>query len=441
MASAGRFCLVTSAHVSNNPRLVKEADALTAGGHAVRVVAVDVSAEAARRDATLMASRSWRLDRVSARRREGGIGASATWFVDAMLQRAAARARAHRIGGTRVRDRELSRHVGRLARAAAAEPADVVVAHNLEALPAAMRAARVLGARVAFDVEDLHSGDLPDVPANAPRIALLREVEQEYLRRCDLLLASSEGIADALNAAYAVHPVVVLNAFPLAARAIVPTATRSRDPDVPSLYWFSQTIGADRGIEDVVAAAGSLRAEGLRVQIHLRGAATDAYRSQLMEHARAHGVADSVHLWPLAPPDEMVALAAEHDVGLAVEQALTRNRALCVTNKILVYLAAGLAIAATDTPAQRRVVEESGGAGFTYRPGDVSALAASLRALLESPAALRRAKAAASAAAQRRFSWEREEDTLLRAYEGLLARSTSAPARWPRPAELTGARR
>ncbi len=37
-----RICLVTSAHVSYNPRLLKEADALHQTGYAVRVVAMEL---------------------------------------------------------------------------------------------------------------------------------------------------------------------------------------------------------------------------------------------------------------------------------------------------------------------------------------------------------------------------------------------------------------
>ncbi len=68
MESRRRFCLVTPAHVCNNPRLVKEADALHAAGHEVRVVSLRSSAAAAARDATVMATRAWRLDVVDVAR-------------------------------------------------------------------------------------------------------------------------------------------------------------------------------------------------------------------------------------------------------------------------------------------------------------------------------------------------------------------------------------
>lgn len=421
-----RFCLVTSAHVSNNPRLVKEADALAGRGHDVRVVAVDVDAEAAARDDTLMRSRRWRLERVTARRAGAGVRASARWLAAAVLQRVATAGARGLPAPPGVRDRALSRLLGPLARRAAAERADVVVAHNLEALPAAARAARARSARLVFDAEDLHAEDVPDAARHAGRVALIRDVERRYLPRCNALVASSDGIATALAAAYSVaRPTVVLNAFsPPPARVRRAPARGERQ----SLYWFSQTLGPGRGIEDAVLAVGMLRAWDVPVELHLRGAVGAEYRGALTRLAQSREVGDAVHLLPLAPPDEMVALAAQHDVGLALEQGETLNRRLCVTNKILAYLAAGIAVAATDTPAQRAVLDSAPGAGFVYRAGDASELASSLRALLATPGALETARAASADAASRRFSWERESRTLVATYEGLLASPPAEPA-------------
>ena len=46
-------------------------------------------------------------------------------------------------------------------------------------------------------------------------------------------------------------------------------------------------------------------------------------------------------------PDEVVRRAAEHNVGLALEEGATLNRDLCVTNKLSIYSLAGLPLATT----------------------------------------------------------------------------------------------
>ena len=420
MSAPLRFCLVTSNHVANNPRLVKEADALVAAGHSVRVVAVNNHEELSRRDATVIAGRGWRLDRVNAgRRTERG---RLRWLVDSLLQRAALALALRGVRRERVVDRAVSRHVGALARLASAEPADVVIGHNLAALPAAARAAARLGARLGFDIEDLHTGELPDRPEHDAERRMRERLEARLLPRCDLLTASSEGIANEIVRLYGVRrPEVVLNVFPRAERA---AEESSRTTGVRSIYWYSQVIGPDRGVEEALRALAML---DLPVELHLRGELLPSYEGPLHALTAELGIAGRVHLWPPAPPGELVALAQRHDIGLALEQPVSRNRQLCVTNKLFTYLLAGLAVAATDTIGQRGIMESVPEAGFLYPPGDVASLAAGLRRLLVEPGLLDRARRAARRASDDRYCWELERDRLVSYLTHPPAAATSSP--------------
>lgn len=409
-----RVCLVTQTHVSLNPRLVKEADALTAAGHDVRVVALDLVEEHAARDRELIRGREWRLEAIRVPRRQGRLPIG--YFGIATRQKAARALFAAGLRTDMIAVRALSRYLAPLARAASAERADIIVAHNLPALPAAARAAQRLGARLGFDLEDFHSAELPDDASHDRERALLTAIERRYLRRCDLLSASSDGIADAIAQRYDVRrPVVVLNTFPFGDREPDPAPARERFGDGPSLYWYSQVIGPSRGIEQAVNALAALPPS---VHLHLRGQISDAFARALRTLATGLGVADRVHVLPYAPPHALVALAAQHDVGLAMEQPDTLNRAICATNKLFTYLVAGLAVAATDTPGQRRILDEAPGAGFLYPPRDVDALVAGLRGLLSSPGALASARRAAMTAARNRFSWEHDAPVLVRHITG-----------------------
>jgi glycosyltransferase involved in cell wall biosynthesis len=410
-----RFCLVTSAHICNNPRLVKEADALHDAGHDVRVVAIDADAVDAARDDMLMRGRHWRLDRVSVARH--GNASRLRWLTSSVAQAAARRAFDRGVFADRLRDQAASRFVRHLARAAAAEPADVYIGHNLEALPAVIRVARTIGARVGFDLEDLYSGELPDDSSAEARRRLVVAVERRYLPDCDFLLASSDGIADEVVARYGVaRPHVVHNVFPLAHRMI--SAREEGRRGTLSLYWYSQVIGPGRGLEEAVTALSMLPSG---VHLHLRGRKDETYTDSLVSRAGRLGVADRVHLLDPAPPEALVALAAQHDVGLALEQPATLNRRLCITNKLFTYLLAGVAVAATDTPGQRSIMSRIPGAGFTYSSGDALSLAAGLRSLVEDGAALEAAKRAAYDYGTVRYCWEQERSTLLAAMTAVAA--------------------
>src|SRR5262249_34952353 len=88
-------------------------------------------------------------------------------------------------------------------------------------------------------------------------------------------------------------------------------------------------------------------------------------------------------------------------------------RDLTVTNKLLQYLLAGLAVVASDTAGQREVAEQVGDGVLLYPSGEPRSLAAQLNALLASSERLAEAKAAALSAAEKTFCWERQEGVLV----------------------------
>ena len=99
-------------------------------------------------------------------------------------------------------------------------------------------------------------------------------------------------------------------------------------------------------------------------------------------------------------------------MGLAIEEPTSWNRELCVTDKILMYLSAGLAVAATSTLAQADFMGQIPKAGFVYSWGDYQSLARKLKVWAENPDLLEDAKAAASRAARQEFNWKREQTKL-----------------------------
>lgn len=406
-----RICLVTATSVAHDPRLLKVADSLHAAGHAVRVASCQNLAWVAAYDERLMAGRGWRLEAVAMTRRgaAGWLRHRRAWLRNQLCRRALGRATL----GVGVAERAYTLAYPELRALAAREPADLYIAHALRALPAAAHAAARHGARLAFDAEDLHTGELHAGRRGELAQRLAEHIEAAYIGRCAFVSAPSGPVADELARRYGLpRPLVVHNAFPLADRRPPAEPPRDRRGPALSLYWYSQTIGADRGIQDAIRAAGLI---GAPVQIHLRGSLAPAVAAELAELARRCGLDGRLFFHPQAPPEELPALAAEHDVGLALEPGLAHslNNALTVSNKLFAYLLAGLAVAASDTPGQRSVLAGEPRAGFLYPPGDYQALAAGLREWAARPAALAAARAAAIDAARTRWCWEIEAPPLL----------------------------
>jgi glycosyltransferase involved in cell wall biosynthesis len=216
-------------------------------------------------------------------------------------------------------------------------------------------------------------------------------------------------------------PAVVYNAFAWEQRQWIDGLQKDRrDARLPSLHWFSQTLGQGRGLEDLFAALPFLRH---KIEIHLRGVPTVGFESWLMARVPA-AWRDSIFIHDLVSSTELLSRIAEHDIGFAGEMKYCRSRDLTITNKILQYLLGGLAVVASDTAGHLEVARHAPDAVFTYPSGNAEALARRINELLESPEKLSHAKTSALRAAQKFFCWERQEDDFLETITRALERNS-----------------
>lgn len=395
-----RICLIGSTHFCHNPRLLREADSLANAGHDVRVVTPSFTPELDQRDQRQLARRKWRHQKIDYM--SVGLGGNARSLYMRGRRRVALELQ-QRVGGLRLAEYAYTTAFPELRRRASMESADWFIAHAHAALPAAAYAARRWNARLGFDCEDLLSEHGTD-PAD-----IVRQIEATYLRDCDYVSAPSQGIADRLQRDYDIKPPLVLyNVFPLhLAKDMLLPAQRPSSP-VVRLHWFSQTIGPGRGIENAIEACGML---GESVELHLRGNPSAGFEAVLEALAAQHKVRLKLH--PQIEHDDLIRSMDQFDVGLALERQENVGAALTVSNKIGTYLLAGLAIAATDTPGQREILEQIPSVGFLYPSGNPKLLAAGLRGWIENREALRSAQQASWEAARSRFCWDLEQRKLL----------------------------
>jgi hypothetical protein len=310
--------------------------------------------------------------------------------------------------------------ISTLRAAAFRERADLYIAHYVGALPAAAAAARHHGTALGFDAEDYHSGEGTGGGAEEFRMEMVQRIEETLLPRCRHLTAASPLIGRAYTAQYGVSPTTLLNVFPL---SMAPSSGAPASPG-PGLraYWFSQTIGLDRGLQSFLQAMAKATS---RVTLDIRGSNRWGHGDTLLALARELGIGDRVRLLPMAPPAEMVSLAAAYDLGLSLETDVTRSRKLCLTNKIFTYLLAGIPSMMSDTPAQRELAPQLGAAGPLVSLEDPQGMAESLDRLAV-PSSLGQAKAEALRLGRERFNWDYEKRFLLESVAAALAGSARA---------------
>jgi glycosyltransferase involved in cell wall biosynthesis len=415
-----RICSITPHQLLNNPRLVREADALAGAGHDVRVIAVKMLPAQSARDAEIVRGTRWRAEFVNIERGS----APSTWFLTGARQKIATKLWRGVRRGAYLATLAYSRTSVETIRLATAEPADLVIAHTHPMLGPAFFAARTLGCRWGFDCEDILSeeyGEGIDKPAHQ---ALVRAIEASFIPRADYVTVASAEFSRWLRDHYGVDSTLISNVPSL---ADAPAEMRPGYPDARdhlSLYWFSISVGPLRGIEDAIRALPLL---SVPAKLHIRGRMLPSFEPELRALIQSLQLTDRVVIHDLIGPKDVVRAAAEHDIGLVLTQPCCENHELAVPNKIYTYMMAGMAVGATATRGHRSAVPAIGKIGFEYQPGNHAEFAAKVNALIAAPGALRAAREEAFRLARTRFNWEYEQRRLVE-HIARLAPASSAPA-------------
>jgi len=399
VSRAVKVCIVTAGHLSTCPRMLKAADALHEDGYQVRVVSVNHTAWATAADRDVMATRGWAWTAVDYSRATARVMQVMT---GARLRAALAVSRwvgpAH--VPLAVAARACSRAHPELVRAVAAQPAGFLYGGSTGALKAVAEAAARLRVPYALDLEDFHSAE-EEGPSGLLDGALMERIESRVLPGATFLTAASPMIGQGYADKYGVRPITIYNTFSL--EPGVPAPETAAGP--LRIYWFSQTLGPTRGIEPFVRAFGLA---GVTGELHLRARIIPSYFETLQRLQRETAPGLTIVASEPAAPADMVRLARGYDAGLSGEEAPVLNRAWCLGNKIFTYLAAGVPVIFSHTPAQAALARELGDAAFIY--DSVEDLAQILRDLAADPARRCRARRAARAAAEQRWHWEHAAD-------------------------------
>jgi glycosyltransferase involved in cell wall biosynthesis len=418
MTMRQRICIVTPGYLSHTPRVVKEADALHAAGFDVHVICSEGQLRwVAEYSRDVAKQKPWHTHTVrwAPEGLQGTLRYQYTRVRHQLFKRLPELCWA--IPG--VAERAEGRIYSELASAACAVQADLYIGHYPIGLAAAAKAAQKFGAKLGYDVEDLHTEEQANTPEGQLEKRRIAWLERHYLACAQHVSVVSDAIGAVMRERYALASTTTLrNAFPLSERDTLDGKVLDRRGDKLSLYWYSQTIGRGRGLEEILRAAKSVAG---KIQLHLRGSISDADRDYFLAIARDSGIANDLYLHDQVPPEQLLARASEHDIGLALEQTQPLSRNLTITNKMFFYVLASIAVIATNTVGQAALHQAHPAIGFLYPQGDVAALSRLLEELVANPQRIADAKIAARVAAEQALCWDREQLKLIEAIRMLFA--------------------
>ena len=343
-----RIAIVTTKQPGTNPRMRKNADALAAAGHDVHVLYAYNTAWADETDAALFQRAPWNHTRIGGHPQHDKLR---------HFKSRAVRKCAGWLGWT---DLEFCPSLTSYLRKLREWNPQLVIGHNPGTLPILTQWATITGIPVLFDAEDHHSGEYPDGSAEQHKV---KAFEGRHLPLLRSITAASPLIGEAYQDRFPHLQVTTINnAFD----AALQPDFQPLNTGPLKLVWFSQVIGLDRGIQDVLSHLRHI--PELPLEITLIGTCDEPTRRTLEQCLSSEKHCLHWHA-PCSEPD-LMDLVAQHHVGLAIEAKPNANRAICRTNKLYTYPLCGCWTLASRTPAQVQFYQEHPELGETLELND-----------------------------------------------------------------------
>lgn len=398
--------LITSGQPSLNPRLVKEADALVDAGYQVTVLYAYWNEWGTKADEDLLNSKKWRALRVAGHPRKRPV----TFFISRLIHKFASISWL-KFNRKYFADLAVARSSFFLIRAAKKFKADLYIGHNLGALAATFKAANANDKPSGFDAEDLHRFESSNDDQNAD-VVLKSYIENKYIPQITYTSASSDSIANAyLQLFPGKNFEVLLNVFPL---FFLPVVSINKEAPI-RLVWFSQTVGFNRGIEDIVN--GLQHCEVGNFELHLLGLHSPRI---VLALAKLNLNGSKIYYYDPIDPNKLQSFVAQFDIGLALEPGFSKNNDFALSNKLFTYMQAGLAVIATDTTAQQTLIKRYPKIGKLYKKYDSEMLADILKHYYDNRDELHEAKLSSRDLAINTMNWEEESKKFIAHIKAIL---------------------
>ncbi len=283
-------------------------------------------------------------------------------------------------------------------RAAERMNADLYVCNDLDTLRVGVFM-KLLGRRLVYDAHELYPDLFAETPSHMRR--LLRQLEALFIRFADLVITVNEFIASELSSRYSIRlPTVIMNCPKTLA---IPSHLRESARKLRVALYQGGFV-RERGLENVVLACRHLR-NGIKVVLRGEGS-IEARLGELVSN-----LGNCILERPV-PLSEVVARAAEADVGIVTYLPTTLNNLYASPNKLFEYLQAGLPLVGSNLPFIRKVIVEND-VGLVFDPNNPEDIARAINSVTQDEVYERLRMNVEKI--KGKFSWEAESRKLLSA--------------------------
>ena len=388
-----RIIIIGPSQPSRTPRLVRNADALSAAGHEVTVITPVLEHSMLAFDSELVARSKWKYLPVSLLNSAGEIGFSYRIFRKIIYSIAS------KLPLPRFGSKALIYGEPKMASVLKHLDADMYLAQQQASLPLVAQVAKKRNKNYACDIEDILT------ESSTEPVQLLASIEMQYLKNASVVSTMSAVAAEYLDGSLDMaHKVLSLhNCSNIEEREGVKAPT-VLSATKPSIYWFGQTLGPHSLATELIMANA---AAGHPFRIILRGRPVANYLQKISEISRASGSVDLVEILPIVKASEMVSEAAKYDVLFGSQPSQQLFHQLAIGNKVFTGLLAGCALLLTDTIAHRKLAPELQG-GIRLVGNDHDALVSALESLAKNQHELLEMRKASWNSGTARYHWAEE---------------------------------
>lgn len=291
--------------------------------------------------------------------------------------------------------------------------AKIYHAHDLDTLPAAYLASLRFRGKLIYDSHELFTEQREYIPS--PLKFIMQWVERHLIKKATGVITVNQSIAMELSKRYSVPmPLSLRNFMKKVSFEESLASNMVQLGEIRVLYHGGYQKG--RGLEEVIKSVVYWEEN---IKLYLRG--YGPIENILRELVRANGFSDRVHFLEPVPMDRLIEEAAFAHIGVLPYKPSCLNNLYSLPNKLFEYMMSGLAVVASDLPEIRRLNDEVD-FGLLFNPKTPESIADTVNKMARDRALLEKCQANALRWSRSVGNWEKESEKLVFIYRTLINR-------------------
>jgi glycosyltransferase involved in cell wall biosynthesis len=229
--------------------------------------------------------------------------------------------------------------------------AAVLVANDLDTLPAVFLVSKIRGLPLVYDSHEYFT-EVPELFGRKRVKRIWEKLESLILPHIQFAYTVSASIAEEYRLKYGISMQIIRNLPLKSENYLEPQTVLRKNQEHLIIYQGALNIG--RGLELAIRAMQHMEEARLII------AGTGDVENELHELAESLSLSGKVHFTGRITPGELLQYTIQADLGISLEEKLGLNYYYALPNKLFDYIQARIPVLVSDLPEMSRVVTQYG---------------------------------------------------------------------------------